>query len=53
MTSRSPMRCAASSMAMSCWTAGSARRGRYPAVDVLRSLSRTVPGCLAAEENAT
>jgi flagellum-specific ATP synthase len=27
-----------------------AERGRYPAVDVLRSLSRTVPGCLAAEE---
>jgi flagellum-specific ATP synthase len=26
--------------------------GRYPAVDVLRSLSRTVPGCLAAEERA-
>ena len=26
--------------------------GRYPAVDVLRSLSRTVPGCLAPEENA-
>ena len=25
--------------------------GRYPAVDVLRSLSRTVPGCNAAEEN--
>ena len=50
MTSRSPMRCAASSMAMSCWIAGSARRGRYPAVDVLRSLSRTVPGCLAPEE---
>ena len=24
--------------------------GRYPAVDVLRSLSRTVPGCLALEE---
>ena len=24
--------------------------GRYPAVDVLRSLSRTVPGCLAAGE---
>jgi len=26
--------------------------GRYPAVDVLRSLSRTVPGCLGAEEAA-
>lgn len=26
--------------------------GRYPAVDVLRSLSRTVPGCLSAEEAA-
>jgi flagellum-specific ATP synthase len=27
-------------------------RGRYPAVDVLRSLSRAVPGCNSAEENA-
>ncbi len=29
-----------------------AERGRYPAVDVLRSLSRTVPGCLDAEQRA-
>ncbi len=28
-----------------------AEAGRYPAVDVLRSLSRTVPGCNNAEEN--
>ena len=27
-----------------------AERGRYPAVDVLRSLSRSVPGCLDAAE---
>jgi flagellum-specific ATP synthase len=27
-------------------------RGRYPAMDVLRSLSRTVPGCNQPEENA-
>ncbi|MBW8268402.1 FliI/YscN family ATPase [Caldovatus aquaticus] len=27
-------------------------RGRWPAVDVLRSLSRTVPGCLTPEEHA-
>jgi flagellum-specific ATP synthase len=26
--------------------------GRYPAVDVLRSLSRAVPGCNSAEQNA-
>jgi flagellum-specific ATP synthase len=29
-----------------------AEGGRYPAVDVLRSLSRTVPGCLGADEAA-
>ena len=29
-----------------------AEGGRYPAVDVLRSLSRTVPGCLHAGESA-
>jgi flagellum-specific ATP synthase len=27
-----------------------AERGRYPAVDVLRSLSRAAPGCLTAED---
>ncbi len=29
-----------------------AEHGRYPAVDILRSLSRAVPGCNSAEENA-
>jgi flagellum-specific ATP synthase len=29
-----------------------AENGRYPAIDVLRSLSRAVPGCNALEENA-
>jgi flagellum-specific ATP synthase len=29
-----------------------AERGRYPAIDVLRSVSRTLPHCLGEEDNA-
>ena len=28
-----------------------AERGRYPAIDLLRSVSRSLPGCASAEEN--
>ena len=31
---------------------GIAEGGRFPAIDVLRSLSRTTPGCLGADQNA-
>ena len=52
MTSRWPTRCAASWTATWFWTGGSAKAGRYPAVDVLRSLSRAASGCLDPAQTA-
>ena len=48
----SPTRCAASWTATCCSIAGSPKAGRYPPVDVLRSLSRAAQGCLTEEEMA-
>ena len=42
-TSRSPTPCAASSTATSSWSAPSPSAGRFPAINVLKSISRTMP----------
>ena len=51
-TSRSATRCAASWTGTSCSTGPIAERGRFPAVDVLRSISRSAPGCYGPDERA-
>ena len=39
-------------MATSCMDRKIAERGRFPAIDLLRSVSRSLPGAASAEENA-
>ena len=52
-TSRSPTPCGASSTATSCMERAIAERGRFPAINVLKSISRTMPGCQTPLERET
>ncbi len=44
-TSRWPTRCAASWTAISFWNVPLRNAGRFPAINVLKSVSRAMPGC--------